>query len=109
MASFQFRALQPDGGVAEGTLEAPDRREALRLIAARGLRPVKLSDSASSATGYAPAARSTPQVSGKPSPSTGNGAPASSNGTRTTGSTPARVATRPASRSAVRQIGRAHV
>ena len=61
MASFQFRALQPDGGVAEGTLEAPDRREALRLIAARGLRPVKLSDSASSATGYAPAARSTPQ------------------------------------------------
>ncbi len=51
MASFQYRALQADGGIAEGSLDAPNRQEAMRLIATRGLRPIRLSDA-----GAAPAA-----------------------------------------------------
>ena len=44
MASFHYRALQSDGGIAEGSLEAPNRQEALRLVSAKGLRPIRLSD-----------------------------------------------------------------
>jgi type II secretory pathway component PulF len=44
MASFHYRALQSDGGIAEGNLEAPNRQEALRMVSARGLRPIRLSD-----------------------------------------------------------------
>jgi len=51
MASFQYRALQADGGIAEGSLDAPNRQEAIRLIATRGLRPIRISDA-----GAAPAA-----------------------------------------------------
>lgn len=51
MASFQYRALQADGGIAEGSLDAPNRQEAMRLIATRGLRPIRISDA-----GAAPAA-----------------------------------------------------
>ncbi|MBE7558279.1 type II secretion system F family protein [bacterium] len=42
MSQFRYRALQADGGIAEGALDAPGRHEAMRLLEARGLRPVGL-------------------------------------------------------------------
>ena len=49
MASFQYRALQNDGGIAEGSLDAPNRQEALRLLGTKGLRPIRLSDGGAAA------------------------------------------------------------
>jgi type IV pilus assembly protein PilC len=64
MASFHYRALQGNGTVAEGSLDAPNRVEALRLIAARGLKPIRLSDA-----GTSPAAAATaPRTPTKPNP-----------------------------------------
>jgi len=44
MPLFQYRALQADGVVAEGQLEAPGRQEAFAQMAGKGLRPVSLSE-----------------------------------------------------------------
>ncbi|HOX02938.1 MAG TPA: type II secretion system F family protein [Candidatus Paceibacterota bacterium] len=44
MIVFEYRALQPDGAIAEGTLEAEGRQDALRRMAASGLRPVRLNE-----------------------------------------------------------------
>ena len=47
MPTFQYRALQSDGTIAEGQLEAAGRPDAFRQMEGRGLRPVSLSESAS--------------------------------------------------------------
>ena len=47
MPSFQYRALQSDGKIAEGVLDAPGRPDALRQIAILGLRPVNVLEKAS--------------------------------------------------------------
>ncbi len=44
MSQFQYRALQSDGAIAEGALEAPGRQEAMRLLEGRGLRPIGLTE-----------------------------------------------------------------
>jgi type II secretory pathway component PulF len=44
MSSFQYRALQPDGKIAEGEIEAGNRQEAFRQMEERGLRPIKLAE-----------------------------------------------------------------
>lgn len=46
MALFQYRAIQSDGAIAEGRLEAGGRQEAFRQIEGRGLRPISLSERA---------------------------------------------------------------
>ncbi len=46
MPLFQYRALQADGIIAEGQLEAPGRQEAFRQMEGRGLRPVSLAEKA---------------------------------------------------------------
>src|SRR5947207_9197258 len=52
MPLFQYRALQADGVVAEGQLEAAGRQEAFAQMAGKGLRPVSLSENAAAkATG----------------------------------------------------------
>jgi len=51
MPLFQYRALQPDGILAEGQLEAAGRPEAFRQIEVLGLRPVSLSERAGNAPG----------------------------------------------------------
>ncbi len=97
MASFHYRALQANGAVAEGQLDAPDRREALRLIAAKGLRPVKLTDGAA-----APAAPASPPRAVAPAV-TPHAADASRHAPRRPASSAtARVAVRPPSRTASR-------
>src|SRR6516225_12362018 len=51
MPLFQYKALQADGGVAEGQLEAAGRQEAFAQMAGLGLRPVSLAEKASAQAG----------------------------------------------------------
>jgi type II secretory pathway component PulF len=44
MPTFQYKALQADGRIAEGVLDAPGRPDALRQIETLGLRPVNLAE-----------------------------------------------------------------
>ena len=44
MATFSYRALQADGKIAEGVLDAPGRPDALRQMEQLGLRPVNLAE-----------------------------------------------------------------
>jgi type II secretory pathway component PulF len=44
MPRFSYRALQANGAIAEGYLEAQGRPDALRLIETLGLRPVVVSE-----------------------------------------------------------------
>src|SRR4051812_5575857 len=46
MPFFQYKALQTNGAVAEGVLEAPGRQEAFRQMEGLGLRPVSLAEKA---------------------------------------------------------------
>lgn len=55
MPTFEYKALQPDGQLNLGRLEAPGRQEALRQLQARGLQPVRLAELEDS--NGAPAAR----------------------------------------------------
>jgi type II secretory pathway component PulF len=48
MPVFQYKALQADGAVAEGQLEAAGRQEAFAQMAGLGLRPVNLHETAGS-------------------------------------------------------------
>jgi type II secretory pathway component PulF len=47
MATFQYRALQADGSITEGRLDAAGRPDAFRQMEALGLRPVNLFEQAS--------------------------------------------------------------
>jgi type II secretory pathway component PulF len=49
MPLFQYRALQADGVMAEGQLEANGRQEAFQQMAGLGLRPVSLSEQTAAA------------------------------------------------------------
>lgn len=53
MPLFQYKALQADGGLAEGQLEAAGRQEAFNQMAGLGLRPVSLSEKTAPKTGLA--------------------------------------------------------
>ncbi len=44
MPVFQYRAIQTDGSVAEGKLEAGGRQEAFRQMESKGLRPITLAE-----------------------------------------------------------------
>src|SRR5580704_2887305 len=44
MPTFSYKALQPNGTIAEGVLDAPGRPDALRQIETLGLRPMNLSE-----------------------------------------------------------------
>src|SRR5256885_1734008 len=44
MSSFQYRAVQTDGKIAEGEIEAGSRQDAFRQMEERGLRPIKLAE-----------------------------------------------------------------
>ncbi len=50
MPLFQYKALQANGAVAEGQLEAAGRQEAFQQMAGLGLRPVSLSEKAGRAS-----------------------------------------------------------
>src|SRR5436190_24234348 len=48
MPTFQYRALQSNGTIAEGQIEAAGRPDAFRQIEVLGLRPVSLAEKAAS-------------------------------------------------------------
>jgi type II secretory pathway component PulF len=50
MPTFSYRALQADGKMAEGVLDAAGRPDALRQIETLGLRPVKVAETAARAS-----------------------------------------------------------
>lgn len=68
MAVFDYRALQPDGTIAEGQVEAGGRQEALRQIEARRWRTLRLVERAAAAPAGARPARN----AGKPAPASGS-------------------------------------
>jgi len=49
MPTFAYKALQTDGKVAEGVLDAPGRPDALRQIETLGLRPINVAETAGKA------------------------------------------------------------
>lgn len=49
MPQFAYKALQHDGVLTEGLLDASNRHEAMRLVEGRGLKPIKLAESAGAA------------------------------------------------------------
>ena len=51
MPLFQYKALQANGAMAEGQLEAADRQGAFAQMAGQGLRPVSLSEKAGAVAG----------------------------------------------------------
>jgi len=63
MAIFQYKALQADGSLSEGQLDAAGRADAFHQMEARGLRPVSLSQAAA---GTGQAAASWLRAPGKP-------------------------------------------
>ena len=63
MPTFIYKALQADGKVAEGQLEAGARQEALRQIDGMGMRPISLSEKAA-AKGKKPATAAAPAEGG---------------------------------------------
>ena len=66
MPTFQYRALQPDGRIAEGNLEAGGRSDAFRQMELRGLRPITLSErAAAKAAKKAASEPASPNPSGK--------------------------------------------
>ncbi len=46
MAVFEYKAVQANGAAIQGTIDAAGRQDAARLIEARGLTPVRLTESA---------------------------------------------------------------
>ena len=55
MPLFQYKALQADGAVAQGEIEAAGRAEAFRQMESQGLRPVNLAESRGSNSDSKPA------------------------------------------------------
>ena len=75
MPQFAYKALQANGALTEGFLDASNRQEAMRQVEGRGLKPIKLSESAgaaapkkSGASAGAPAAAGPARVKGKITP-----------------------------------------
>jgi type II secretory pathway component PulF len=65
MPVFQYKALQNNGAVAEGQIEAGGRQEAFRLMEGQGLRPISLAERGNGNGKAKPGAAKTP-VNGKP-------------------------------------------
>lgn len=66
MPTFQYKAVQSNGAVAEGKLDAPGRSDALRLISERGLRPIHVSEGKAAGPGKKASAPSISLSFGKP-------------------------------------------
>src|SRR5688572_22849128 len=55
MPTFHYRALQTDGKIAEGQIEAGGRAEAFRVIEGQSLRPISLKEGANGKSKSSPA------------------------------------------------------
>ena len=66
MPKFTYTARDRQGATSSATLEAPSRRDALRLLAARGLTPLRLDESSAAAKAPARKPGSTKSASAQP-------------------------------------------
>ncbi len=86
MPTFQYKAVQSNGSITEGELEAGGRAEAFRWMEERGLRPIRLAErngakAAPKPTRPSPApAPRAPAVSGKSASSTRSSSASEANG-----------------------------
>jgi type IV pilus assembly protein PilC len=64
MPQFAYKAMQHNGVLTEGILDASNRQDAMRQVEGRGLKPIKLSESAA-ASGKKPAAKAEASGGGK--------------------------------------------
>src|SRR5262245_1824731 len=64
MPTFQYKALQSNGSIAEGQIEAGGRLEAFRQMEGRGLRPISLAERGGNGKASKPERKN-----GKPQPS----------------------------------------
>ena len=74
MPTFQYKALQADGTIAEGEVEAGGRQEAFRQMEGRGLRPIRLAER----NGLNGAKKTPPKAPPKEAPTDKTNAPAPS-------------------------------
>src|SRR2546425_9395296 len=82
MPTFQYKALQADGSIAEGEMEAGGRQEAFRQMEGRGLRPIRLAERSGGNGAGKPAAKPLP----KEAADKRNAVPSSSSGKLSFGS-----------------------
>jgi type II secretory pathway component PulF len=61
MPQFSYKAVQRDGALAEGVLDASGRHEALRQMEVRGLKPIRLAEGGNGSGHDQPAERATTQ------------------------------------------------
>lgn len=66
MPVFQYKAIQTDGTVTQGEIEAAGRADAFKTMESRGLRPVRLAEAngTNGANGHAAAKVSAPRING---------------------------------------------
>ena len=67
MPTFTYKAIQANGSVAEGQLDAGGRQEAFRLMEEKGLRPVSLAEKQAIQSSKPAKAAAAPTVDGQPS------------------------------------------
>jgi len=60
MPHFAYKAMQLDGVLVEGSLEAGSRHEAMRQVEVRGLKPIRLAEAAALPTGKSGAKTAAP-------------------------------------------------
>jgi len=70
MPTFQYKALQADGTIAEGEVEAGGRQEAFRQMEGRGLRPIRLAERGAANGSSRSSAKAAPKMGRVPPPST---------------------------------------
>ena len=70
MPRFAYKARDPGGNAVESTIDAPTRRDALRMLAARGLGVSSVSESGGAAPARKPGGQA-PEARGEPAPDSG--------------------------------------
>src|SRR5262245_5735251 len=73
MPQFAYKAMQHDGVLTEGFLDASNRQEAMRQVEGRGLKPIKLAESGGATTKKTSLSRA-PDKNGSSSNGTGEAA-----------------------------------
>src|SRR4051812_46940214 len=64
MPQFAYKALQLNGALVEGSLDASNRHEAMRQVEILGLKPIRLAEAANASGGAKDAANATPALLG---------------------------------------------
>jgi type II secretory pathway component PulF len=68
MGLFQYRALQANGALTEGEIDASSRQDALRLVEGLGLRPIKITERSAAGRPSRPAPKEKAPAASTPAP-----------------------------------------